>query len=685
MFVPETRPRFYLDIIGQQHDFQVLAFKARESISQPYEVTIELVSERPGLDLETLMHKPAFLGFGPPGEGLHGLIHSFAQHESDYRLTRYELTLVPQLAYLALCSDQRIFQQRTVEQIITEVLKGHGILGDMFKFQLGTSKYPPRDYCVQFNETDLAFIERLCEESGFHYHFQHSPQGHFLAFGDDQTFFRRLAPSSFHRDSGQVAEHPVINRFSVSLATRTSEVTLREYHFEYPNRRIEEHVKSPGVPSLEDYQAPGRFTDWDEGKRLAARNLERHRSDYRLGKGASDLGNLHSGHFLELRDHPCAQWNDLWLLTSLTHEGRQFQVLEEAMPSQLHASEFQGYRNTFTATPWDAVYRPPIKHAKPRISGSQIAKVTGPAEEEIYCDKYGRVKVCFYWDRTDLQSDKSSCWLRVSTVWAGDGYGAVSVPRVGMEVLVTFIDGDPDRPLITGCLHHLANRVPYELPANKTRSVFRSRSSPKSSGFNELHIEDRAGQELIYLRAQRDMEQKIANDSRLEVGRERRVTIKGISTSVFETEEHRTTTGDRKTRLMANDHLSVELSSHTYVGKVLVAEAGQEIHFKAGMKVVLDADENLTLSAGNHHLVISSSGIFSSCPIEVGGSPARGTLAAPLIPGATEALRPPVERAPVIALAQRALMTLTLEQAADFCPICEACREGNCSSEGAGA
>lgn len=678
-----SKSRFYFDIAGLQHDFQVLAFKASEAISQPYEVTLELVSERSNLDLEAPLHKPAFLGFGPPGEGFHGLIDGFAQRESGNRLTRYELKLIPQLAYLGLCSDRRIFQQRSVEQIITEVLNKHGMLGDAFTFQLGPSVYLPREYCVQFDETDLAFIQRLCEESGIHYHFQHSPQGHLLVFGDDQTCFRRLAPSTFRQKNGQVADHPVIDTFGVRLATRPSQVALRDYDFEKPNLRLEHVSRSPVGPPLEDYRAPGRFINGDEGKRLAERQLELHRSDYRLAEGASDLSHLHSGHFIDMREHHRAQWNDLWLLTGLTHEGRQLQVLEEAMRSEIHPSDFQGYRNTFTATPWDAPYRPPIKHPKPTISGSQNAKVTGPAGEEIHCDEYGRVKVSFYWDRTDPLTDKSSCWLRVLTHWAGEGYGAVNIPRVGMEVMVTFIDGDPDHPVISGCLHHLTNPVPYALPENKTRSVFRSRSSPNSGGFSELHIEDRVGQERIYLRAQRDLEQKIENDSRLEVGRERRETIKGTSTSVLEKEEHRTTTGDRKTRLMASDHLHVAQNSHTYVGEVLVKEAGQEIHIKGGVKLVLDAGEEMTLGAGDHHIVIGSSGIYSSCAIEMGGRAAQVASAAPLLPGATEALQAPIVKAPVIAFVQQVLMTQAREQAAAFCPICEACREGVCSNEGA--
>ena len=288
--------------------------------------------------------------------------------------------------------DQRIFQQRSVEQIITEVLNKHGMLADMFAFQLSPSVYLPREYCVQFNESDLGFIQRLCEESGIHYHFQHSPQGHLLVFGDDQTFFRRLTPSTFRQKNGQVADHPVIDTFGVGFAARPSQVAIRDYDFEKPNRLLEEKSQSAVAPPLEDYRAPGRFKSSKEGQRLATRQLEQHRSDYILAEGASDLGNLHSGHFLVMTDHHRAQWNDLWLLTGVTHEGRQIQVLEEAMPSRVHAADFQGYRNTFFATPWDTPYRPQKKYPKPTISGSQTAKVTGPAGEEIHCDEYGRVK-----------------------------------------------------------------------------------------------------------------------------------------------------------------------------------------------------------------------------------------------------------------------------------------------------
>ena len=381
-------------------------------------------------------------------------------------------------------------------------------------------------------------------------------------------------------------------------------------------------------------------------RRSSQRRLESHQADYRLAEGKSDQPTLRSGHFLALSNHPRQAWNDLWLITSIQHQGRQPQVLEEGLHSAAaghHDDSFQGYRNTFTATPWEVIYRPQQAFEKPRIPGSQTALVTGPKNEEIHCDAYGRVKVKFHWDRAEQSTDKNSCWLRVASSWAGTGHGAVTIPRVGMEVLVSFLEGDPDAPVISGCLSNSANPVPYELPANKTRSVFRSRSTPNSTGFNELHLEDRSGQELIYLRAQRDMEHQVANDSRLEVGNERRELIKGNSIAELEAEEQRTVAADRKVQLKANDYLQVSSSSHTRIGQALVVEAGQEVHLKAGANVIFEAGASITLKAGGQHLVIGPGGIFSSTDIALGGAPVIGTPANPLLPGITAALIAPAE------------------------------------------
>jgi type VI secretion system secreted protein VgrG len=201
-----------------------------------------------------------------------------------------------------------------------------------------------------------------------------------------------------------------------------------------------------------------------------------------------------------------------------------------------------------------------------QVLGSQSAVVTGPAGEEIHCDEYGRIKVQFFWDREGQADDKTSCWLRVSSSWAGDRYGGIAIPRVGMEVLITFLEGDPDQPLVTGCLYHAEHVVPYELPANKTRSLFKTLSSPGGGGYNELRIEDKKGAEQIYIHAERDWDENIEHDQKIRIGHERHDTVEANSYSEFKAEEHRTTHADRKSEIKANDHLTVGNNQHIKIG-----------------------------------------------------------------------------------------------------------------------
>ncbi len=661
--------RFKLIFTGIDNDFQVLAFKGSEVLDQPYFIQVQWVSENPALDLEALLHQPAYLAFGDFNEGLHGVVHAIGRDDPGRRLTRYHLTLAPRLACLAHRRDQRIFQQRSVPQIIAQVLEHHGILADAYVFELGPVVYPPRTFCTQYAETDLHFIQRLCEEEGIHYHFRHTRDTHLLVFGDDQTVFRRLPAQRYCAAGGPQAETRVIQRFDVRLATRSQKTVRRDHDFEHPSLRLQDTAGFTLAQPLEDYRYPAGFTGRVRGMRLAHRGLERHQSDRFRALGKSDQAALRSGHFLELRDHPDPSCNDLWLITSIRHEGYQPQVLEEVTPD-VHT--FQGYRNRFTATPWSATYRPPLKHPKSTINGSQTATVTGPADEEVHCDAYGRVKVRFHWDRLDKNDDKSSCWVRVASGWAGDGFGVTMIPRVGMEVLVTFLEGDPDQPLINGCLPNALHKPAYPLPEHKTRSVLRSRSTRGGTGANELQLEDRRGEELVYLRAQRDLEQQVGHDSRLEVAGERREVIRGLSTTHLESEEHRHITGDRKVVLKASDHLDVQGDSRTLVGQTLVVEAGQQVHLKSGASLVIDAGVQLSLKAGGEHLVIQAGGIFSSRPIALGGLPSVTRLAN------SQA----VADVPQVSLVQGTIMGLAKQLGADYCPVCESCREGRCELGG---
>ena len=664
MFNPANESHFNLSIKGVEHDFQVLEFRGREAISQPYRFELEVVSERPDIDLQGLLHQSTFLAFTADGAGIHGQLHSVAQGQSGKRLTRYRLVVVPRLAYLAHRTNQQIYQQLSVPQIVAQVLEANGIQAGAYRFQLGSTQYPEREYCVQYDETDLHFIQRLCAEEGIHYHFEHSAEGHVLVFGDDQTSFPRLGrPTAYVQGSGLVADEPVIKNFGVRVETRTARVTRRDYDFEKPRLLMEascqgEQDSQAAQPDLEDYDYPGRFSDRTRGKHLSQRSLERHRSDYRLAEGRSDQPLLLTGHLLEISEHPRREWNDLWLLNEVIHEGKQPQVLEESIihspdlhdqtPYPLDGGDWgegnlqQGYRNRFTATPWDVTYRPPVRHPKPKVLGIQTAVVTGPAGEEIHCDEYGRVKVQFHWDRQGQADDKTSCWLRVSSSWAGDRYGAIAIPRVGMEVLVTFLEGDPDQPLITGCLYHAEHVPPYELPANKTRTVFKTLSSPCGDGYNELRIEDRKGAEQIYLHAQRDWDQNIRHDQKIWVGHERHDVVEADSYSEFRAEENLTVIGERKVEVKPQEHLTVGVDQHVRLGSSQLTKAGREIHLKAGQKMVIEAGIELTLKAGGSFIKLDPGGVSLSGPlarINAGGAPGKGSgiaAKAPVVPGAVD-------------------------------------------------
>jgi type VI secretion system secreted protein VgrG len=652
-----TIPTFTLSIKGIENPgLQVLSFAGCEAVSTPYAITVELVSRGRNIDLVDLLHKEAFLRFGPGGEGVHGNIHSAHKGDSCLALTHYVIVLKPYLAYLEHSSHRRSFQHMSVPDIVLEVLKEHGLFnGPQVEFNRSGADAPAREYCVQYDESDLHFINRLCEEDGWFYRFEHSSDGHRLIFAQDETTFPHGSPVTipFKPLNGLVPEEYSVNKFGVRLAARTSHVVHRDYDFQKSGYLLENQRgprpteaqylrnENPHVgPRLEHYVYPSRFEDEKRGNQLTTLDLQRHRTDFQLADGKSDQPVLRSGTVIQLAEHRLPEWNHPWVVIWILHEGRQPQVPEELGASlEVEAGQIvQGYRNTFTAIPEAVQFRPALRHPKPSIHSTQTAKVTGPQGEEIHCDKFGRVKVKFHWDRRDLEDETTSCWVRVASSWAGANYGAVTLPRVGMEILVSYLEGDPDKPIVMGCLPNSLNPVPYELPANKTKSVFRSRSSKAGQGFNEVSFEDRSGAELVYLRAQRDMEQLVQNDSRLEVRGERKETIEGNSTTVIKADQNLTVTGARKVQLSAGDHLQVAGCSHTSVAEVLVIAAGQQAHISAVEHAVIDAGLMLSLSAGGQHLVLNPAGIFSSVPIVLGGVPMPGTPAIPLSPGQAQPL-----------------------------------------------
>ncbi|MCD5988267.1 type VI secretion system tip protein VgrG [Pseudomonas sp. CDFA 553] len=668
MFNPANRASFTLEIAGLEHDFRVLAFTAKESISRPFSVRIELVSERANLQLEDLLHRLAFLRFDADGNGLHGQIGEIAQGDSGKRFTHYFIQLVPSLKRLEHRSNHRIFQGKTVPEIIAVVLKDHAIFSNGFAFRL-REPCKPRDYCTQYQETDLHFVRRLCEEEGIHFHFQHSPDEHLLVFADDPIQLPVLKPAvAYVQSSGQVADASVINRFNVRLATRSAKASHQAYHFQLPQVDLLSSAGGDGRKELEDYQYPAPFTDLSVGARQAQKALERNRSDVQLANGSSDQSALVSGHLFELT-HPNPEWSQQWLLTSVFHEGKQPQVLEEST-SRASGAFTQGYRNRFEAIPGKVPFRPPLKHRKPRVLGSQHAVVTGPPGEEIYCDDYGRIKVKFFWDREGSRNEHSSCWLRVATGWAHEQYGTTMIPRVGMEVIVGYFDADPDQPYVQACLPNAGTRAPLNLPMQNTQTVLKTQSSPGGAGFNELRIEDRKGAESISIRAQRNWSEHVLNDQSIQVDNQRKVNVTGLSSHELHGEEHHLTHGARKTQVLADDSLTVVGNQHISAANHLVSAATQ-VHLHSKVDVVINAGLNATIKAGGQWISISPAGIFSSVPIQLGGVPVSGM---PAVPGLPAVLIPQVALPANPSLIPDVQLN-AIERGVSFCQVCADARK----------
>ncbi|MFB9873059.1 type VI secretion system Vgr family protein, partial [Vreelandella sulfidaeris] len=326
-----------------------------------------------------------------------------------------------------------------------------------------------------------------------------------------------------------------------------------------------------------------------------------------------------------------------WQVVAVRHVGEQPQALEEDGMTLGDANGMTRYFNHVSLMPGDAPWRA-TPNPKPRVDGPQVAFVVGPEGEEIHCDEHGRVKVQFPWDRYAEPDDTASCWVRVAQGWAGGGYGSIAIPRIGHEVIVSFLEGDPDQPLVTGRTYHAVNTAPYSLPEHKTRTVLRTQSH-KAEGFNELRFEDEASEEQIWLHAQKDLELLTLNDRVEEVRNDSFLKVHNDRISEIDNDDHHTVHGNRFEHTEGLQHLTVQGTLHINAGQAWLSESGRELHIKAGHKVVLEAGSELTLNAGGSFLKLDDSGVTISGPnvkVNAGGSPGNGTGQAaegPLLPG----------------------------------------------------
>jgi type VI secretion system secreted protein VgrG len=598
-----------------------------DSLSNPFEFTLTCLSEEPSLPAQELVGQALDFGF----ELNNGATRYFNGYVSrlvslgtaSEFLYRYQLTIVPKLWFLSRKVNLRIFQHQTLPQIVEQLLGEHEVV---FENRL-TASYNRHDYCVQYRESDLAFISRLLEESGIFYYFEHNQGEHKLILADNKSSYPACAQPLVAQSYGSLDDEH-IHDWQKEVVFPHGQYSARSYNFESPNDDLGTNSQAQsGFPNIEPYEIydyPGEYYDSGAGEPEAQVRMQEAEQYHQVVKASSSCRGLSVGGTFTVSIHDDrAEMGQSYLITAMNYTAEDDTYLNNDDPKQ-------EISNRFTCIPKAVQFRPTRRHQKPSVKGVQSAIVTGPKGEEIYTDEYGRVKVQFHWDREGQHDENSSCWVRVSQQWAGAGFGGINIPRIGHEVLIEFEDGDPDRPIITGRVYNGNNPVPYNLPTNKTQSGWMSRSTPEGSvdNCNQIRFEDRKGAEQLLIHAEKNQDIEVENDESHWVGNNRSKVIDNDETNHIKHDRKKTVSNDemveigndRKTKIGNDVELKVGRNSQVEITKDLLEnvnnhrkeytyanhweEVGGHYEHKVKGKYDLEVVEKITTKTGVHKIEV---------------------------------------------------------------------------------
>ena len=546
--------------LGDELHFREL--RGQENISQLFSLDVEMLSENESIDPKALLGKNATIEIETQGGGrrfIDGIVTRFGMQGQDHRHYAYKARLSPWLWLATRKSDFRIFQNLNVPDIVEQVL---GVYGHPLQKKL-TRAYRSWDYCVQYNESDCDFVSRLMEHEGIYYFFEHASGRHTLVLCDDIIASHGALPGGesipfYPPEKAAAGDQENIHAWQLEQEIKPGRHYIDDYDFKKPRAELSHMRRDPpghAHDGHETYEWPGGYTEYGDGDAYIRVRLKQGLTGHSRVRGQSCHRALATGYTFSLYNYPRGDQNRQYLITGLSYHLKENPRVSAVAPgakgSAAEDGSFQRYE--LQAQPTSLAFTPPRTTPKPRTTGPQTAVVVGPAGEEIWTDEYGRIKVQFHWDRLGSKDQNSSCWIRVATNWAGPGFGAISIPRIGHEVVVDFLNGDPDYPIVTGCVYNAANMPPWALPANATQSGIKTRSSKGGAAgagmkngpgdANAIRFEDKAGAEQLWLHAQKDQLTEVENDEDKWVGNDRRKTIDRDETSVIHRD--RTETVDR--------------------------------------------------------------------------------------------------------------------------------------------
>jgi len=580
-----------------------------ERLSTLFHFTVDVLSSDDAIDPAAILGK-AVTVMVRRGENLdprpfNGIVRALsAGGPAAFGYRAYRLEVVPTLWLLTKTSDCRIFQDQSALDIVKAVLSEGGVTALETSGVTGTPA--TRDYCVQYNETDFAFVSRLLEEEGIFYTFRHEDGKHTLVLGDATSAYAACDDAEVVFRSGGGISDTAVYSWAGDSRFRSGATVHDDYDFEAPSTDLMVETKTVLSPSdfkkWEVYEYPGRYVKKDRGTTLGKARMEVEEAGYAVAEGAGAYRMFSPGQTFTLKEHPLPDVADTeHVLVSVRHEASD--------SSQFAGGGGSSYSNSFTCLPSKVPFRPERTTPKAVVRGPQTALVVGPSGEEIHTDKYGRIKCQFHWDRLGKSDDTSSCWIRVAQMWAGAKWGSVFLPRIGMEVVVEFLEGNPDRPLVTGCVYNAENMPPYDLPTNKTQSGIKSRSSTKggTADFNELRFEDKKGSEEVYVHAQKDFTRFVENDDTLTVEHDQTETVKNDRTrTVSEGNESVTISqGDQTYTISEGDQtFTISQGDQTFT-----LDSGDHTTTCSAGNITLEAGTSIELKVGSNSIKIEQSGI----------------------------------------------------------------------------
>jgi type VI secretion system secreted protein VgrG len=583
----------------------IVSLEGLEELSRPFFYTVHMLSETDNLQPEEIIGHNVTVTLIDPDDHVHyinGYVRFFVNQGRGDRACMYTAEIVPWLWFLTRRTNCRIFQNLSVPQIVEAVFRDAGLVD--FEIAGLRGAYPKRDYCVQYRETDLDFVSRLLEEEGIFYYFRHEEGKHVLILGDDPSAYTDCKDTEvrFETPASVVSLEDNLTAWEHRYEFRSGRVALADFNFETPQEPVRSkdrtrlNLRHAGTCELYDY--PGNFPDRDRGEARVRRSMETEERDFDRVVAGSKCRSFGPGRKFTVAAHHLAE-----------EEGKTYVITKVHHRVDVGAyvpggDEPEGYSNDFEAMPAMTPFRPAPITPKSVVRGPQTAMVVGPAGEEIYTDKHGRVKVKFHWDRDPNRDENSSCWLRVSHSWASRQWGAQFLPRIGDEVIVDFLEGDPDRPIITGRVYNAETTPPYSLPDQKHVSGVRSNSTKGGGGSNEISFDDTKGKEGFNVHGQYDMSTVVEHDDTQTVHNNRTISVDGTHTETIKgdtkinvTDGVQHTTVKKDIWIQSTDGALVMVKAFQH--KVFV-EAGEEIELLTGAsRMVMKKDGSIELSGVN--------------------------------------------------------------------------------------